>query len=228
MNWIFLFIFIFSFGCSSGPSRKVASFTESVVRKGRIDHKRSIVKLFPPEVEHDVHRYYFYVQLKNKQGQFVDCEEKDLALKGAKGEKLPFKVERVLVGRYYLILELKKAINAAQLEFSVKGRTLPEQFKLHTAIPVKEKSKLIIVSKKKRSLHLRLFLNDQKGRPVELGSVPEIILDGDAIISDPVMKKEGVWDFKISFSEHNQIFYFSVRAQGAYFERILRYQHIEK
>jgi hypothetical protein len=75
---------------------------------------------------------------------------------------------------------------------------------------------------------LELTLSDKKGSFVELLQMPEIMIEGNGLISDLGLVRKGVWRFRVNYSDDNHIMYFSVRGNGVYLERLLRFQHIEK
>jgi hypothetical protein len=78
------------------------------------------------------------------------------------------------------------------------------------------------------SLWLELNLKDLKGHPLDLNYLPEVIIEGEAVISDIRRIKKGTWHIHLSYPDDNLILYFSVRANGVKLERLLRFQHVEK
>jgi len=111
--------------------------------------------------------------------------------------------------------------------FSVQDKTLKHKVRTIQR-PSKSKSKFLIISNKNHELVVQLFLKDKKGNFVDLQYSPEIMIEGAGTLNDLVMVKNGLWQFRVTFSEDNHILYFSVRANGVYLERLLRFQHLEK
>lgn len=224
-----LLLLIFALlGCASKvviPERKVAS-DAGQIKIGLIDHKRSTVQIFPAVAADDGLWYYFYVQLKDASGNYIDSDPRDIILKNHKGERLKFKYERLLVGRFYLTLEKTLDISSTQLDFYIQNRPLKEQFKLDMRHPDRTKSSITLVTKTENELVFRLRLADKLNQPVELPEKPEILLEGNGILSELKHVSEGVWEFSLNYPDENQIMYFSARAQGVYLANLLRYQHV--
>ncbi len=189
-----------------------------------------MVRLFPPENEDGILHYYFYLQLKNKVGRYTDVEERDIELKQDKSEKVDFKLVRQLRGRYYLKVDTTKEFSQKQLDVYVHGKLMKEQFKLSMAPVDKKMTKLKLLSKRKHRAKFQLNLNDKTGKGVEIPTTPEIIVDPDGLaeIEDMVHVKQGVWEFTMTYPEHNVVLYLNVRAHGVYVEKLFRFHHVEK
>jgi hypothetical protein len=227
MRILFILTLFLTYGCAtSGPERSIASETE--LRYGVIDFKKSLIQIFPAVAEQEGLRYYFYLQLKNQSGEFVDCDPADLTLKTKRGKKVPFKYERLLTGRYYLTILKTPQISSAEMNFFIQGRPLKEQFKLHFQEVSRAHTKLYVLKNTRNKIKFRLRLADRLNQPVEIPDQPEIILDGQGQIDDVKHVDEGTWEFSVIYPDQNQIMYFSLRAHGTYFDRIFRYQHVEK
>ena len=178
-------------------------------------------------MEEDI-SYYLYVELKNSEGKYVDCDQKDLALGLKEGKKIDFDFHRALVGRYYLKIEKEEDVKAKNINLYYKEKPLKEQFKVHFNKPHKSNTKITIVSNQEYRLTLRLRFADKNNHSIELPEAPEIWIAGQGIIEDVKHLKEGVWEFSILIPDENQIMYISARAMGVSFRNLYRFQHIEK
>lgn len=228
MKGLGLFVLCILFtACGHEPLRKLASFDASTIVLGTIDASKSTVKQFPPEKDGHTFRYFFYVQLKDPQNRYVDVDEKDFQI-SSENKNLPFKVERILSGRYYLIVEQNSELAARELTFFVQGKKLKERFKLFMREAHSDHTKIRILKRLKGKLHLELALKDSKGQPVEVPGSPEIILDGNGLVEDLKHKSHGKWEFTLLHAEQNQIIYISVRVQGSYFKNLFRFHYVER
>jgi hypothetical protein len=207
--------------------RKMAAISK-VEKPAVFDPKQSWVNIFPAVVESDGLWYFFYVQLKDTEGKYIDCDPSEIALKTTSGKDIAFGFQRSFVGRYYLTLEKTALITSAEMDFFVKGKALKEQFKLNLGHPDKAHTKITILKHEQNKITFRLRLADKANQPVDLPEHPEVLMDGQGSIEDMKHVKEGVWEFSLIYPEENQIMYFSVRAQGVYLSNIFRYQHVEK
>lgn len=210
---------------SQRVDRSVATVPERVLD---IDLQKSDVQIFPVIASEDSLWYYFYVQLKNKSGAYIDCESTDIVLKMTNGKVLTFKFEKLLLGRFYLTLEKTSDIDSSQIDFFVNGKPLKEKFKLHVRYPDNNHSRITMVSNGNNKLVFKLRLADKTNRPVELLDKPEIIMEGMGNIEEIRKLEEGLWEFTAIYPDENQIMYFSVRAQGVYLQNLYRHQHVEK
>lgn len=225
--WPLIVGLLFQLGCSTRTvSRDIASVTPE--QKSEIDLKKSFVQIFPNIVSGEESWYYFYVVLKDHKGRYIDCPETDLSLKTISGKKVPFKLERILLGRYYVNLKRKPNMTTEELTFFVQGKPLKENFKLYFKRPEARHSKIVFVKKSSSKLTLELHLADKNKRPVDPPDVPEVILDGVGEIGTLKHIREGVWEFTVIYPDQNQIMYFSVRSMGVYLSNLFRYQHVEK
>lgn len=222
------FLFMLAlFGCASpgGVDRKAASLEE---KYSDLDLQKSDVQIFPAIASEDGLWYYFYVQLKDKNGKYMDCDFSDITLKTTTGKLLTFKTEKLVPGRFYLTLEKTSGLDSSQIDFFVGGKPLKERFKLHQRIPDKAHTKIVVTGTERNRLILQLKLVDKTNRPVEVLDKPEIIMEGEGSVEDLKKLKEGLWEFSLNYPDENQIIYLSVRAQGVYLQNVFRYQHVEK
>ena len=220
----FLSLFIL-FGCSSKPAdRRPASVIEIVNHS--VDPSTSKVQIFPAQANQDGVWYYFYVQLKNTEGQFIDSDE--IELKTNSGENIEFQLERTLPGKYYIIIKKRAGLSSAQLNLFVQGKPLREEFKLSFDYPSRKKSKIVLVEKSLHQNTYRLHLQNENGEHVAIKEKPEIYLEGLGVVEEPHLISDGVWEFSVTYPEQNTIMYFSVRAMGVFLPKLFRYQHVEK
>jgi hypothetical protein len=215
---------------TQAPVRNIASVPKPlrIEKPAELDLKKSNVLIFPAIADGDGLWYFFYVQLKDSNGKYIDCMPSEIGLKTHKGKDIPFKFQKVLTGRYYLTLEKTADISSGQLDIFIRGKALKEQFQLHMGHPDKAHTKISVIQNTRNKLTFRLRLADKMNQPVVAPEQPEILLEGQGAIDEMVHIQEGVWEFSIIYPEGNQIMYFSVRAQGVYLANIFRYQHVEK
>ena len=220
-------LFLLLVGCASPPALRKPS-SEASFRFGEIDTLKSRVQIFPAIISNGELVHYFYLQLKDQEGKFVDCDPSEISPVTHKGQPIPFKYERLLTGRYYVTIPQSPDMNYGELNFFIKDKLLKEQFKLYLQQPDKSHAQVSLVKNDKNKMTLRLRLADKANRPVALPDTPEVLLDGLGFVEELKLIDEGIWEFSVIYPEQNQIMYFSIRAHGAYFERIFRYHHVEK
>ena len=192
--------------------------------EGKIDQRLSGISSFPSDQENPS-SLLFYMNLKNSKNKAVDIALGDLKVIEA-GNIIEAKIRRLSLGRYEVEI-FENIENLKELSFSVQDKILKHKVKpVHR--PSKGKSKFVIISNKNHELVVQLFLQDKRGNFVDLQYSPEIMIEGAGTLNDLVMVKNGLWQFRVTFSEDNHILYFSVRANGVYLERLLRFQHLEK
>lgn len=227
MRSLLILLILLITACASDPerqARKIASMSRPVI----FDYSKSLVHIFPAVAADNGIWYYFYVQTKDTFGRFHAIDTKEIEIRTRKGKKVPYKVEQLLPGRYYLTLEKTSDFSSAELDIFVRGKALKEQFKLNMRQPDQKNSSIKMIKNSRNTLVFRLRLADKKNQPVEVPDKPEIILEGMGNIEDLKHVSEGTWEFSIIYPEQNQIMYFSVRATGVYLSNLYRYQHVEK
>jgi len=222
MRVLLLSVLIFGLSCASNPQRQLASI-EPIV-EGKVDQRLSGISSFLSDQENPS-SLLFYMDLKNSKKKAVDISLDDLKVSEA-GNIIKTKVRRLSLGRYEVEI-FENIENIKELSFSVQDKTLKHKVRTIQR-PSKSKSKFLIISNKNHELVVQLFLKDKKGNFVDLQYSPEIMIEGAGTLNDLVMVKNGLWQFRVTFSEDNHILYFSVRANGVYLERLLRFQHLEK
>lgn len=227
---VYLFsLLIFITSCASPVKlRKPASMPTKIQIPAEMDHKKSMVQIFPAVAADNGIWYFFYLRLKDAKGNFVDCLPADIELRTQKGSVVEFKFQKILTGRYYLTLEKTAKISSAQLDFFVKGKPLKEQFQLSMRLPDKTKTTFKMLRNDRNEILFQMRLADKDNLPVETPDRPEILLEGEGSVEEMRHISEGVWEFKVIYPDENQIMYFSVRAHGVYLSKIFRYQHVEK
>lgn len=226
---LFILILLTFASCGHAPlsNRFPASFYNDV-QYGDVEISQSSVKQFPPEIEAGLYRYFFYVQLKDEQGDYIDRDKNEFKVINPKNQEVKFSFERILRGRYYLIIEKSGSMRSSELDFYIAGIKLKENLKIKLQHASRNHSNLKMISHTHHQVKFLLTLNDHKGRAVNVPFAPEIILDGNVEIKDLKPVKDGQWEFTVLHSEQNLLLYFSVRTQGAYFKNLFRFHHVEK
>lgn len=209
--------------CAPVAIRKPSSHIQ--MNYGEISFSKSYFQIFPSTMEDGKLKHYFYLQLRDEAGRYVDCESSDIVLKNNKHEKVEFSFERLMPGRYYILM---KDGHKNDLSFFIRGKKLLGQQHLIYDRPDRNHSSISLIEEKDREIKLRLKLSDKNNRPIKTTNPPEIILEGLGEISALKPIQEGIWEFTVTYPEVNQLLYLSVRAQDAYFSNIYRFQHIEK
>ena len=222
MRVLLLSVLIFGLSCASDPQRHISSI-EPIV-EGKIDQRLSEISSFPSDQENPS-SLFFYMDLKNSKKRPVDISLDDIKVSEA-GESIEAKVRRLSLGRYEIEI-FENIENLKELVFSVQDKTLKHKVR-PIQRPSKSKTKFVIISNKNHELVVQLFLQDKRGNFVDLQFSPEIMIEGAGTLNDLMMVKKGLWQFRVTFSEDNHILYFSVRANGVYLDRLLRFQHLEK
>ncbi|HXH75525.1 MAG TPA: hypothetical protein VNJ08_11200 [Bacteriovoracaceae bacterium] len=228
MRLAYLFLILFLCACSQVPLIRGPASIETSVFVSEFDPKKSSVKVFPSHINDKNFRYYLYVELKDSNGQFVDCESGEIQLKQENGKKVHFELKRVLRGRYYLTLNENAQTKDVKLNLFVRKIQLKQEMKLFLKKADRNKSWVKAIRAERNGLKMKLFLGDAKGKPVELPTPPEILLNGAGEIENLVHVGAGTWEFDLIFPNSNQIIYISVRAHGKYMADMFRIQHIEK
>ena len=209
------------------PDRMPASEAE-MLRYGDHDSKLSTVKHFPPKYEAKITQHNFYVELKDESGSYIDRDLNEFQIKMNK-KSLPVKVERVLRGRYYVILDSDKNLSTTQLDFYVAGMKLRESFRVGLKQAHAKHSKIIKLRTGRSFAKLELHLKDENGKFVETPEPPEFILDAvDVEIRKVEHMGNGIWQFHLRYPYGNQLFYISVRSHGVEFKNLFRFQYIDK
>lgn len=227
MNWQLLCFILLLVGCAHEPVTREPAMEEEF-RPGVVSHAHSSVQLFPASSDGNKIVFNFYVQFKNEKGLYVDSDPMEIQLKNKKGVELPLEWKRLAVGRYYFILEHVGRIPRETMNFYIGKRVLKENISLVTQKLSEKHTQIQLVSRHKRKLTLRLRLADERNQPVDVHYPPDLILEGLGEIKDLRRIQKGIWEFSLVYSEFNQIFYLSVRAQDTYFSNIFRYQYVEK
>lgn len=214
--------------CSQAPPLRGPASAEEDIFYGEIDTKKSVVKVFPPEVQKDNVRYFFFLELKDLSGKHVDCDPSEITLKRSNGQKVAFQVERSMRGKFYVTMEETTQISQLKLKVFIRNVPLKQEVKLLFKKADQNKSWLKAVRSERNGIKLRLFLGDSKGKPVEVPSEPEIVIEGNAQILNLERVSEGTWEFEVVYPNYNQVIYISVRAHGKYMPNMFRIQNIER
>lgn len=220
-------LLFFLVSCASRKPARHPAFHE-IYRFGEISQHHSLVQIFPSEKNDESLSYYLYVQLKDENGNFVDVGAEEFSLRTSKGERVGFAFERVLSGRYYLMIDKAEHVMAKKINLYVQGKCLKDKIMIQLQRPHASHTRIKMVANEKNNLTFELKLADKHNRPVVLPETPEILLDGQGEIYDIKQVKEGVWHFKVIIPDDNQIMYLGMRALGVLMQDLYRYQHIEK
>lgn len=223
--WTILFLFIFV-ACAGQPINRGPASIDTDEFYGEADYSLSNVKLFPPEREGNSYHHFFYVELRNKKGQFVDVDSREIRLRTKTGKGPQFSVSRLLRGRYYIAVDSRDKLSYSDFDFLLQGKLLKEQVKLNFQEVSPRHTWIKSVSKYGHRMKMRLFLGDSRGKAIDFPSPPELILDGNGFIEDLTRVSAGTWEFDLLLPDQNEIVYISLRAHGKYLERLYRLQHI--
>lgn len=225
MARLIIICLLFCIGCSSPQAfRKIAS--DNLERYGDVDIARSNIRLLPEFNDSEGDGYRFYIQLRDGKGKFVDCAYNEIIL-SKNGNSIPFKFERILTGRYYLIIK-KEDLARRNIKLHLQGQTFNDDLESLLTYPHKKNSQIKLISNSAHMIRLQLHLADEMNRPIVINESPEIILEGLGTIGDLKQVRNGVWEFSVLYPDDNQIMYFSVYACGVFLPKIYRYQHVEK
>ncbi len=233
MRYLSLFLLILLVSCAQlqerhdRPNRAPSSEAE-ILRYGDHEATLSVVKQFPPKHEEKFTRYFFYVELKEMSGSYIDRDLHEFVVKDKKNI-LPVKVERVLRGRYYVILDSDKNLSMASLDFYIAGLKLRESFQLGLKAAHPKHTKIQKIKMKSSYAKLELHLKDKNGKPVEAPEPPEIIInETDVEVTKLEHMGNGIWQIRLRYPMGNQLFYISVRSYGVDFKNLFRFQYIDQ
>lgn len=222
-----LFILIFLlWACSQVPQRKLASLGSDFFPSS-IDPQGGQIKIFPPEVEGGVFRYYLYLELKDHFQRPMDIYPEEVSLFSRQKNDYQLTLKRLSRGAYYLVLGVSEEEEADELTLFIQNNKVKE-FKVSLQQPDFTHSSLLLIRKDRHRLRFRLFLSDSKGKVIHSMVEPDLIIEGEASAKNLKQVGEGIWEFDMTLSNQNQIIYVSVRSQGSYLRRLFRYHHIEK
>jgi hypothetical protein len=220
-RWVWTLFFLF-LACAELPVRLPASYVTE--RPGLVDPEQSLVRSFPKDYEQGSDQS-FYLELKDSQKQFVDSALGDIAVISSKTE-INFSIHRLGRGRYEVKV-INKNIDLKKLKFMVQKKAIRHTLQ-ELPSPSKKNSQLKIISLENHEIVVELILKDRQGKMLDLALFPELLIEGEASVNHIKSMQKGIWHFRITYPDYNQIFYFSVRANGVKLERLLRFQHIEK
>jgi hypothetical protein len=221
IRYFCLFVILLS-SCADLPYRQPAALSPPIF--GEVDPQKSIVRSFPKDRDPEVGQS-FYLEMKDQSGQFVDVRQSEISV-SSKRSAFNQSVLRLGSGRYEVVIS-DEDIDVQSLRFFVQKKQLK-----HSLVPLarasRKNSHLRIISASAYELVLELSLKDRSGHYFEPAFSPELLVEGDALVTEVLRKKKGIWHFRLTFPEDNQILYFSVRANGVNLSRLLRFQHVEK
>lgn len=228
MRWFLLILLTVLYSCAhhDGVYRGPSS-AEEIVMYGDPDPVRSSVKLFPPQHEENLSRYFFFLELVDENGKHVDRDLHEFEVRSKK-KALPVKVQRTLRGRYYVILETNDEFSRGKLDFYVAGSKLREHLKIGLLPAHKSHTRIKLIRARKNYVKLELILRDKKGRFVETPDAPEFFTDSETFVSKLEHMGNGIWHVTLAYPYGNQLFYVSVRSHGVYFKNLFRFQYVDK
>ncbi len=203
------------------PSSEAEEF-----RYGDHDASKSTVKEFPPHFENQKVFQFFYVELKDETSSYIDRDYHEFELRQNK-KRLPVRVDRVLRGRYYLVMELDKNLPSSQLDFYVAGRKLKESFKFSLNPADVHHTKIRKIKRSKNKVLLELSLRDKNGKKVEAPTPPEVVIENTSVVPELEHMGNGIWHITLNYPEGNQLFYVSVRSHGVFLKNLFRFQYID-
>lgn len=210
-----------------GEYRMPASYAEMVLY-GDHDVSRSSVKVFPPEYREKFTRQFYFVELKDEKGMYIDRDLHEIEVR-MRSEKIEARVERVLRGRYYVSIDTPEKLKSGQLDFYVSSIKLRESFKLGLKPAHPRFTKIRLLRATHHRAKFELVLKDKSGRVVEMPGEPEFITESpDAEVSKLEHIGNGKWHFTMTYPRGNQLFYISVRSHGTYFKNLFRFQYIDR
>jgi hypothetical protein len=214
MKPIIFILFLLLTACSHEPSIRHSS--EQRPSSLEVDAEKSSAYL--------IKKKRFLVHIKNSLSQNIEISFTEVKVKNAQGKVIPFQLERVSSGKYYVL----PVSQEKELQISIQDKVIGKKFKLNVRKPAKERSSFMVVSSGDHSMLMRLRLADKNNHPVLTNELPEILVEGEAVVEDLKSVENGLWEFTLKYPENNVIIYLSVRCQEVFLEHIYRFQHVEK
>lgn len=221
-----LLTLFFSCAHHDGPDRAPSSEATAFLY-GDHDLVQSSVKEFPPRYEDEIVRHFYFVELKEQTSSYVDRDLHEFEVKTNK-KNLPIRVERVLRGRYYVVIDLKEDVPSSHLDFYVGGLKLRENFVVGLKPAHVAHTKVRLIKASRTKARFELVLKDKNGHWVETPLPPEIIPESEVEIRKLEHMGNGIWQITVTYPQGNQLFYLSVRSQGVYFKNLIRFHYVEK
>lgn len=220
-----LFALLLLISCSTVQDRVPASLDDDYVF-GEVVSARSSVRVFPPRINNEILDFYFYLELRNAQGELIDCEPEKIVLLDDQNVTQDFSFQRISRGKYYVLVKDIEDSEPRTLNFVINGQAIGKQYHLLFTKVDKQTSWVKEVERVGNNLKLNLYLGDKNGMPVQVSSPPEFIFEGRTSLASLKNLGEGLWEFEIRLPEENDIIYISVHTHGSYLERMFRLQHI--
>src|SRR5688500_6678276 len=121
-----LLLLLLLIACSSAPPERLPASIENDFIFGEISPSKSSVRQFPPEAEEGLLRHFFYLELKNAHGEFVDCDTDQIVMMTKQGAEVSYGFKRLLRGRYYLIVEREMENSEEEVEIQINGSLLKQ------------------------------------------------------------------------------------------------------
>lgn len=209
-----MFFFLLLTACSHEQSIRPSS--EKRASSLEVDAEKSSAYL--------VKNKRFLVHMKNSLSQNIEISFTEVKVQNAQGKVIPFQLQRVSSGKYYVL----PVCQQKELQISIQDKVIGQKFKLNVRKPAKERSSLRVVSRGDHFMLMRLKLADKCNHPVLTDELPEILVEGEAVVEDLKSVENGLWEFTLKYPENNVIIYLSVRCHEVFLEHVYRFQHVEK
>jgi len=219
-------------GCSTDRygdrNNRLPANDQKIASTAELDLKGTTLKVFPPVLEGNYFRFHFFFETRDVHNQLTDFKVDDLRIFTDRKKLIKFEVQKVSLGKYYL--NFRHTINNSELglSFFLKNQLIHKIPNFSLSLVDNSKSWIKAYGLIQDGVRLRLFLSNDKGNLIKPLVPPEIIVSGEAEITDFKETDQGLWEFNLLYPNYNQIIYLSVRTQGSFIGQIYRFQHIEK
>ena len=120
----------------------------------------------------------FLVHVKNSLPQNIEISFTEVKVKNAQGKVIPFQLQRVSSGKYYVLHMSQQK----ELQISIQDKVIGQKFKLNIRKPAKERSSFRVVSSGDHFMLMRLKLADKNNHLVLTDELPEILVEGEAVV----------------------------------------------
>lgn len=142
----------------------MASFFEDFVY-GDVSSTKSQIRFFSPEQNGRLDEFYFYLELRDEQGDFIDRDEHEFVVSDRRGATLPLSLVRIKRGRYYLIVPHVSHQIKAGLKVEIAGSEFKKELIIPTQQVSRKNSEMSIFQKEDHRVILQLVLRDHQGAP---------------------------------------------------------------
>lgn len=188
----------------------------------KMDPAYSKVLIFLPDEKID--HQNFFLELRNEKNQSIDIGQQYMFV--ISRNPLPnYKINRISQGRFQLVFE-QEVKPLKGVKFFVQGFPVKKIIE-NRKKPDPIQGKIIVKEKGDHEITLRLTLKNMQGEGLKTSDGPDIVVEGGGHVFELKSLQRGLWEFKVSLPEENQILYLTVRANGVQLDRLFRYQHVE-